>query len=568
VNALLTVVPVGQDIVYDFDADFDKGCLVNLNHTAVHHQLQINANPTPFPYLNMACSGRGTLARIDVNTGRIVGEYQTAPDINGAVIDSSPSRTTVDRWGNVWVANRNDNQLIGGAWKGSVTRIGLVIGGIRGTKSGGTFTSDPNGEYLSPPFLYNTCRDRFGTSLGDPPDGYLKTSRGLTDIRRWLNPAGQDTAGGVSTAQDEAILNYTRTICTDTRTVAVDKDNNVWVGGTDETADRNQRHQLLDGVSGQPVQPPKQFELTYGGYGGLVDGYGYLWSARWGNGLLRYNTATGAWNPLGNNCGDYGLGIDPRTQQIWYTHSIYYYVGQLSSAGTCLGWWNHGYDYAQGVVVDNQYNVWVAHSMNNGSDVGHLRTDGTTFVGNVPLGGTGVAGPTGVAVDSNGKVWASAYNQNSAVRINPTAGAVGGGGFPIGAVDLRVDLGDGSQHTFPYANLPATPYNYSDMTGFVTLGSTFPSGSWMVVHDEGVVNRQWWKLAWSATTPANSGIQVEVRAANRATQLPDQNFIPASSDVQFAPLTGRYLEIRVTLWRTPLSGANPLLDWLKVYAPQ
>jgi len=89
-----------------------------------------------------------------------------------------------------------------------------------------------------------------------------------------------------------------------------------------------------------------------------------------------------------------------------------------------------------------------------------------------------------------------------------------------------------------------------------------------VAHDGGVLNRQCRKLAWSSNTPANSGIQVEVRAANTLTQLPDQNLLTISSDVQFGPLSGRYLEIRVTLWRVPLSGVNPLLYWLKVYAPQ
>ena len=38
----------------------------------------------------------------------------------------------------------------------------------------------------------------------------------------------------------------------------------------------------------------------------------------------------------------------------------------------------------------------------------------------------------------------------------PVAAPAGGGGVPVGAVDLTVDLGPGS-----------APYNYSDMTGSV-----------------------------------------------------------------------------------------------------
>lgn len=63
------------------------------------------------------------------------------------------------------------------------------------------------------------------------------------------------------------------------------------------------------------------------------------------------------------------------------------------------------------------------------------------------------------------------------------------------------------------------------------------------------------------------GIQVEVRAANTVTQLPNQNFVTVSNNVQFSTLTGRYLEIRVTLWREPLSSAIPELNSLTVYAP-
>jgi hypothetical protein len=40
-----------------------------------------------------------------------------------------------------------------------------------------------------------------------------------------------------------------------------------------------------------------------------------------------------------------------------------------------------------------------------------------------------------------------------------------------------------------------------------------------------------------------------------------------ASDVAFPPIAGRYLEIRVALWRQPLSSANPLLSDLTIKAP-
>ena len=61
---------------YTLDADFDLGTLVNVNHDAPDNdQLQLNWVTEPFPFVNIACSSRGTIVRIDVNTGQILGEY-------------------------------------------------------------------------------------------------------------------------------------------------------------------------------------------------------------------------------------------------------------------------------------------------------------------------------------------------------------------------------------------------------------------------------------------------------------------------------------------------------------
>ncbi len=83
---------------YTVDADFDLGLLFNVNHDVPNSdQLQLNTVTAPLPFVNIACSARGTIVRIDVNTGAILGEYFTAPNGMGC----NPSRTTVDRLGNV-----------------------------------------------------------------------------------------------------------------------------------------------------------------------------------------------------------------------------------------------------------------------------------------------------------------------------------------------------------------------------------------------------------------------------------------------------------------------------------
>ena len=532
-----------RSMVYTLDADFDLGTTVNLNHdTPNNNQLQINppGQAKPFPFVNVACSGRGTMVRIDVNTGEILGEYFTAP--NGMGRD--PSRTTVDKLGNVWVTNRAEGGFSIDQRRGSVARIGLVIGGTRGDKNmDGSFTPNPAGSYLQGPFSYNTVTDRDG-------DGLIKTSRGLANILPWSNAGAIDSNGGVTTAEDEAIITYTRVAGTGTRTVAVDAFNDVWVGGLGDLD-----HEKLSGVTGLPV-PGTQFNLGAGGYGGLIDGNGVLWSARGGAGLLRFvpnplppPAGVGAVIP---NFGDgYGLAVDPVSGNIWHTYLSGGKVARIRPDGSPDGAFSHGSSFAQGVAVDGSGNVWVAHSLvDNSTTVGHLRTNGT-FVGNVALPG-GIS-PTGVAVDANGKVWVTNYLTNNVMRIDPLAGPVGGGGFPVGAVDLTVALGSG-----------ANPYNYSDMTGAVLLGGTSPSGSWTVVHDGGAAGVAWKKLAWTGDTPAGTQIQVKARAADVATDLPGMLFEEVTNGADLAGTeVGRFIEVQVSLTSDD-SAKTPILYDLRI----
>lgn len=514
--------------------DFEEGFLLSVN-TSVGGTLRLDQPGQPLPYVNIACSGKGTVVRIDAITGQVVGEYSTAPDGMG----KNPSRTTVDKFGNVWVTNRDESGLVGGIPKGSVTRIGVVLGGTRCDAFG---MEDPNGSYLKPPFLYNTCIDRNG-------DGLIKTSKGLGDVLSWNNLFGANTNGGVNGADDEAIINYTRVLATGARTIAIDEFNDVWVGGS-----TNRFHEKLNGTTGQPI-PGTSWNIGQGGYGGFIDGNGVLWSSGApGNPLVRFDPANPAFpaTTVISGAGDYGLGVDPNTGEVWHTFVNGGSVGKLSPTGALLGIYSHGSANSQGCAVDAFGNVWVAHSLIGPSTtVGHLRTDGT-FVGNVSLPGSG---PTGVSVDAFGKIWVSCYNSDIAVRIDPNAGPIGSGGFPIGQVDLSVPLG---------AN--ATPYNYSDMTGFIVINSTVPSGTWTVVHDGQVAGRKWGEINWNDSIPAQTGIRVEARASNQLLTLSSKSFVEVQKGMSFccSGVTGRYLEIRVTLFRQATVNITPVLYDLSV----
>jgi len=507
----------GQTETWTLDADFDEGVLVNVNHDAPNNdQLQLNDETAPFPFINVAASARGTIVRIDTVTGQILGEYRTAPLLRGL----NPSRTTVDLFGNVWAGNRDE--FADGL--GSVVKIGLVVGGTRVDQDG---TPNPAGQYLAPPFDYSTAVDRDN-------DGLIKTSTGLGNILDW--PDVTDGVGGITAlvedADDECILIYQRVNGDNIRHVSVDANNNMWCGGhfgADNAFD------LLDGADGRILA---SFDVGFGGYGGLVDGNGVLWSSsRSPLGLLRYDTMgtipTGddLWTVLGAP-NAYGLGIDT-FGNLWHSQYTNNNIIKWDPTGTLsLGPFpTLGASGDRGVVVTPaDDDVWVANSF--GSDVSRLDNSGLVLKV-IPLGGDGV-GPTGVAVDAAGKVWATCLNSNTAKRIDPN-----GGGDNLGAVDLTVSLGDG-----------AGPYNYSDMTGSVLLLAV-QQGVWSVIYDTEMVGTPACTISWNGDEPMGTSLTVEVRAADNAADLGGETFVAVMNGAPAAGVAGQYWEIRVTFARDP-----------------
>jgi hypothetical protein len=515
---------------YTLNEHFDRGTLLNVNYDLLPDALSLDSETEPFPFVWVACSGRGTIVKIDTETGEILGEYWSAPNGRGR----NPSRTTVDLTGNLWAGNRDEANDS----RGSVIHIGLVMGGTR-VDSNGTPVAD--GDYLAPPFEYNECIDHDG-------DGLIKTSRGLTDIRPWTNPGGIDNNGGVSSAEDECLIGYYRVDSNNVRHVSVDYNNNIWVGGQfgDETI-----FQLLDGDTGEALAT---FDVGVGGYGGLVDGQGILWSAsRAPFGLLRYDpkgtipTDDDTWDWL-SSPNAYGLAVDT-LGNIWHAQYTSNTIYKFYPDGTVYPGFPKGTGGASGdrgvavTPIDN--NVWVANSA--GSDVSRLDPDGNVLkvigVGNMP---------TGVAVDQHGKVWVTNHNSNSVMRIDPNAGGDG-----LGGVDLTVDLGAG-----------ATPYNYSDMTGQGLL-AVVNQGSWTFVH-EGLPNMQWDRLLWNEEPcvaepePAGTTLTVEIRAAEVLADLEGQSYVEVEHDVPFGAVTGRYLEVRVSFNGDETGFLSPVLCDLTV----
>lgn len=482
-SALLDSYP---EKIYTSVDDFNLGNYSNVITTTAG-ELKLDEKTNPYPYLWMASINKGSMYKIDTETGKILGEYLTSPDLQ----PKGPSRVTVDKNGSVWVANNNGN---------SVIRVCLPESGLWIDKNG---------------------------------NGVCDTSVGLGDVRAWANAGEADTEGGVTTAQDECIINYVKVSSTGTRHLSVDKNNDVWASGSG-----NKKFDLIDGVTG--LIKRTEGSVGFGGYGGLIDSKGFLWSS---GSLLRWDTT----QPLTGRNGvnwygyfrdSYFLGID-KTGNVWETALEGNAIRKYDPDGVLLGQYNHGYENAQGCVADLNGDIWVSHMYRGSNTVGHIKNNGQ-FVGNVTV----PTGATGVAVDSKGYIWASCYDAQKAVRINPNLGAIGADGIThIGEVDLSTE------------DLGGKLYNYSDMTGSTLQGAP-NMGYWSVTFDSNLNLAKWGVIDWNSIVEKNGEVIVSVASSDDGIKYSNITKLTNGSTAKVP--NGRYLKVYVAL-KAASTGESPIL---------
>ncbi len=247
-------------------------------------------------------------------------------------------------------------------------------------------------------------------------------------------------------------------------------------------------------------------------------------------------------NWRGYNHDSYGLCIDSQGN-VWNTSLGPGTIRKFAPDGTQLGIFNQGDSQAQGCVVDQNDHVWVAHSLFR-STVGHLKNDGS-YVGTVTVG----SGPTGVAVDGAGKIWATNHNSRTVSRINPNLGPLGPDGVTrVGAVE------------FTTPNLGGDLYNYSDMTGSTLTGAP-GTGTWTTVFDSGIVGAEWGRIGWTAQVCGDGLLTVSVASSTNGTTFGPAETVANGADPAVA--NGRYLRISVSFKRAS-SGESPVLYDLSV----
>ncbi|HVZ21325.1 MAG TPA: Ig-like domain-containing protein, partial [Vicinamibacterales bacterium] len=325
---------------YTTTADFAGGTLASIS-TDVPDQISNRTVLASYDVVWVANSTKGTVVKLDAETGRALGEYLTTP---AGVASPYPSRVAIDSKGSVWVANYSHN---------SIVKIG----------------QPDNGSWV----------DR-------NHDGVATTSTGLGDIKPW-------TGTNVSGAADEAILLYVPTDITGgVRHISVDADDNVWVGGTSGVWEK------YDGRTGALLRT--ELGNVGGGMGGFIGSDGKLYSA--GSQFLIWNTSGPlASQPAAANIrpNTWAEALDSHGN-LWCTRDGSSTVTKYSPSGQLLGEYYHGEPWGMGIAIDASDHVWIAHS-HCGHSVGHLLPDGT-WVGNVEVANHG---PVNVSIDRHGRIW-------------------------------------------------------------------------------------------------------------------------------------------------------------------
>lgn len=547
-NDILDECEVIGSRTWTSDSDFDDGTLINVNY-ATSGQLKRNTRATtaPLPSMWVAADKDFIVYRISTTSGTVVGAYHSSPSTAGTTSypDTHCDRSVVDLDGSAWIANPQSEPTN----MGSVVKVGVVIGGTRVNADG---AANATGGYLKPPFIYCNCEDRDG-------DGMIRTSRGSTDaiggmdILKWEDWDGANTDGGISRAEDECILRFIRTTPRTVESVAVDADNNLWVGGSDA----NHRFEKLDGFSGSSLFLTSN--LALGGFGSLVN-CGTLWSVSNGassGALLRLNVSTGAQitpnlaAAAGNT--SYAMTLDT-DGKVWFTDGSnrlknYTADGSTSNTYAPVSGLSGGFGVAAR-PADNH--IWIADNFNG--KLVEVDNSGTPVMASPYTISSSSLQPAGVSIDSAGVAWVASQFSGASPKHDVV-------GFAVGTTAKTVTLRSG-----------ADPFSVGDMTGMTALlGNGI--GTWSVVHDGIGFGTEWCRVNWntggSCTQGDNTSLQVSVRASDYELMLPMVPFVEAINNSPFAdPVKGRYVQIRVRfIGACPGTGtdATPALCDLTIY---
>lgn len=377
-----------------------------------------------------------------------------AVEVGRFLVGGNPSRTAVDGNGDAWIAMRGD-------------------------------TSD----------------------LGSGPlEGVIKIDGKCTPTTRPPTPTR------------ECILLDVRDVGNLLRGVAVDANNDVWIGSyaTSEVV-------RLDGVFGT-VQ--ERLGVPGHPYGLAIDEHGNLWlsahdQVTYSPGhVIRVDPVKGVadlhlWGEALSSHSTYGLAADGEGG-VWYADQ----GNAVFRIDAVTGAFGPSYDVAsntRGVAVDDRGYVWVADSA-AARIVRVDRRTGETM--SVPVGD----GPVGVAVDHEGNIWSVNNASSDATKVSPDGGVLAT--VPVGLA----------------------PYTYSDMTGSAYRIFRKLNGTFTATYDVGVTGAKWEQLRWTGTVQSPATFSLRVRAFDGDPSTASWQDVVFSGSTATLNATGAKLQLEARLF--------------------
>jgi len=330
---------------YPFEPEKENSSGVSEN---VDGYIVLDSEKVNMQFIWIANSGESTVSKFDTSTGMEMGRYKACSD---------PSRTSVDLYGDVWVACRAD---------GGVAKIIAYKG---------------------------KCED--------------KNTNGQIDTSQDLNGDGH-ISGDEMVNDDECIKFIVHPGGSCMRSAGVDKDNHVWIG--DWNGQSLHRLHPVDGHTVDTIAIPAN------PYGLVVDQKGIVWvSGRGGNVLVRVDPMTKNAQALspGSGFSPYGISLDNKGR-VWmgnYGGPVVAYRydpanGQWGSASTS--------NTPRGIVGSLDGFVYVAND--SSSRVAVINADSLETLGHIDLGGG--RSPVGITIDFDGYIWAVNQGASTTTKID------------------------------------------------------------------------------------------------------------------------------------------------------
>ncbi|TNE49879.1 MAG: hypothetical protein EP343_10110 [Deltaproteobacteria bacterium] len=325
---MATTSPVGaKSVQWASNSDWSQGNPTNVTWTKTPNQLEIVFNPnsvveTPFIYI--PSSSLNTITKMDTRNGQILWTFNLAPLGKG----SSPSRTTVDADGNVWVGLRNGSYVV------AISAEGKYLAAVNVGSGPRAVTIDKQGNIWA--------------------GGY--NAQSIVKISR-------QTFKPILTVRNSGICTYGAT---------TDASGNIW------TLNRCKGTVTKITSSGQIVKTVS----TPGCYGIMADRIGYVWVASWERAqVFRINASSYAVQTYNLGAKGRGVAIDSQNRAwVACSHATNNqetrHVARVDPSNGQVSIFRNVGPHTIGVAIDSKGFVW-ANSYREGLAYKLRVSDGT-----------------------------------------------------------------------------------------------------------------------------------------------------------------------------------------------